>query len=356
MGSKVKKNSFIELLRFLFCLIIVVHHSGFFANGERFIFDFGGLYAVEFFFILTGAFAMKHLSKGAPKDGCMKYSMDYTLAKLKRVFPYASVGIVLSYVWYFVQTDVSLSLKDKIFGRWNIIFELLFMPMTGVMSVDLNSYLNTPLWYLSVVLIVLPLVMFLAIKYKDVFSYYICMIMPFVLHGYLLQRYGEIGNWGNYTGIVFSGVIRGMADIMLGCLVYRLSTLINLNANLKKGLYTIVELICYLFAIYTFKSKVDGYAYEAAVIILAIGMIVTLSGQSYTSIIDGKLIKHLGALSLPIYCIHWPVYRFMTYFNPLLKLEYAVAIAIIVCILLSEVIMLIVNMFNKDKQKGQCVN
>ena len=338
-----KKNQFIEILRFIFCLIIVIHHAGFFSNGERYLFDKGGLYAVEFFFILTGALAMKHVLKAAPEKGCMKYSMDYTINKLKRVFPYALIGIFLSYVWFFIQAPQMWSIKDRIFGRWNIVFEMLFLPMTGIMDVDLNMYLNTPLWYLSVLLIVLPLIVFWAVKYKDVYTNYVCIIVPFLLYGYMLNKYGSIGNWGVHTGFFYTGIIRGCADLMLGCLVYVLSqNLSNLKKNLKL-LLTIIEIICYGFSIYTFNTNVDGYSYMAAVIFMAAGMCISLSESSYTACIKGGFFSHLGALSLPMYCLHWPIYRFLTYFNPYMELYTAVMIEIAVCILLSEISMLVVK-------------
>lgn len=339
-----KKNLFIELLRFVFCLMIFFHHSGFFAaEGVRYPFKSAGFFAVEFFFIVTGAFAMKHVLEGAPEKGCMLYSMDYTIKKLKRVWPYAALGIVLSYVWYFIQADPTLSIKDRIFGRWNIIFELAFLPMSGVMSVDLNSFLNTPLWYLSVILIALPIVVFLAIKAKDLFYAYLAWIIPLLLHGFLINKYGSVGNWGTYTGFAYTGLVRGLADLMLGCFVFYLSTVIAGRIKLPRIVFTIIEIVLYIFVIYTFNTDVDGYTYEFAIIMLALAVAISLSETSYTSEIKGKLWGHLGKLSLPVYCLHWPVYRFISLINPSINYWAGVVIALVVCILLSEALMLLLN-------------
>lgn len=337
------KNSFVELLRFIFCMIIFLHHSGFYAaDGMSYPFKNAGFFAVEFFFLLTGALATRHMDKGAPSSGCMIYSMDYTVGKLKRVFPYAAIGIICSYVWYFLQADPSLSIKDRLFGRWNIIYELLFLPMTGVMDVRLEFFLNSPLWYLSVILIALPLVMFLVIKCKDFFTHYLAWLLPLMLHALLIQKYGSIGNWGAYTGIAYSGVIRGLADLMLGCFVYSVSSILSRSKNrIPAWVWTLIEVVLYIFAIYTFNTNVDGYTYEFAVLCVAGALIITLSGVSHTSKVSGAFFNHLGALSLPIYCLHWPVYRFMTLYLPNLGYVWAVIIALVICVALSELIMLV---------------
>lgn len=349
-----KKNLFIELLRFLFCLMIFFHHSGFFASESMaYPFKNAGFFAVEFFFILTGAFAMKHVLEGAPEKGCMIYSMDYTLKKLKRVWPYAALGILLSYVWYFIQADPSLSFKDRLFGRWNILYELTFLPMTGVMSVDLGSFLNTPLWYLSVVLIALPIVVFLAIKAKDLFYAYLAWIIPLLLHGFLINRYGSIGNWGTYTVFAYSGLIRGLSDLMLGCFVFYLSTLISGKVKLPKAVVTAAEICMYIFVIYTFNTDVDGYTYEFAIIMLALAMAISLSGVSYTSEMKGQVWLHLGKLSLPVYCLHWPVYRFVSYIAPSIAYWVGVFVTLAVCIVLSELLMLVINRLSKKKVENR---
>lgn len=352
--TKVGKNSFIELMRFLFAMMIFLHHSGFLVGDSTdYPFKVAGFYAVEFFFILTGALAMKHISTVSEVEEPMRYSMGYTLNKLLRVWPYAAFGIVLSYVWYFLQVPSGVSLHDRIFGRWNIIFEMLFLPMTGVMDTSLVAFLNTPLWYLSVLLIGLPLVLYLALKLRDLFSCYLCWLLPLILHAFLIQKYGAIGNWGEYTGFLYSGVIRGIADIMLGCFVFVLAEIIVKTDKLPVWLLSIVEVGAYAFAVYTFSSNVDGYSYEFAVIVLALGISISLSGRSITyKIGDNKAVCHLGALSLPIYCLHWPVYRFVTLYAAGIDYAMGVILALIICVLISEVMMFVLNRLPLSKKIG----
>lgn len=336
------RNSFLELMRFVFCIVIFLHHSGFLVAGdEKYPFKAAGFFAVEFFFILTGALSLKHAREKINRDsdmknGVMKYSMSYTISKLKRVFPYALTGIVLTYIWYFVQADYSNGIKDVVFGRWNIIYEILFLPMSGVMDVNLNSFLNSPLWYLSVLLLVLPLVMYIAIKFEDVFDNYLCWILPLVLHGLLIKLYGNIGNWGEYTGIAYSAVFRGFADLLLGCAAYLLGVALYKKLTKLSVILTVAEIGMYLFAIYTFNTNVDGYTYEFSILILTVAVGISLSGTTYTSRLSGKFFEHLGKLSLPMYCLHWPIYKFVSEFDAGWGYSAGVLLALVMCICLSE--------------------
>lgn len=341
------KNSFIEILRFVFCMVIFMHHSGFFSDGSEYPFMKAGFYAVEFFFILTGALSMPFVYRTTKNDEIMKASTGYTINKLKRIFPYALCGIVLSYIWYFIQADTTLSIKDRIFGRWNIIYEILFLPMTGVMNVDLNSYLNSPLWYLSVILIVLPLILYIAIRFNDVYCNYLCIFIPLMMHGYLINKYDGIGSWGQYSGIVFTGVIRGAADLMIGSLVFILSKKIVTKSTISKVIYTFVEAICYIFALYTFNTSVDGYTYEFAILIMALGMSISLSGQTYTSLVKGRIFNILGTLSLPIYCIHWPVYKLVSLYAPQVNYVSGVIITLCITVIVSVLMLIVVNRISK---------
>lgn len=347
--EKEPRNLFLEILRFIFALMIFFHHSGFLVNGDAtYPFKTAGFFAVEFFFFVSGAFCMKRVRelRRAESTGIkspMQKALSYTIGKLKRVFPYAALGIVLCYVWSFLQADPSLSFKDRLFGRWNIVYELFFIPMTGVMDVGLESFLNTPLWYLSVLLIALPVVMFLALRFSDVFDHYLCIFVPLVLHGYLIFKFGSVGNWGENCGLVYSGVIRGFADLLFGCLIYNVSVLIYEKSRVPRFVITCFEIVLYLFAIYSFNTNVDGYTYEFAIIAMGLGLVISLSGKSATARIKGAFFGHLGKLSLPIFALHWPVYRFITLYADGIGYWAGVGLAFVVCIAISELMMFAVN-------------
>ena len=80
-----KKNNMVELCRFLACYVIFSYHA-----GGRFT---TGWIFVEFFFMLSGYFAIKHLVRMEGKiENKATYPIQYTIDKFKRLLPYTTVG------------------------------------------------------------------------------------------------------------------------------------------------------------------------------------------------------------------------------------------------------------------------
>lgn len=333
----VKKNTYIELWRFVFCCIILNHHVGGIGT-TRHLFPAGFL-AVEFFFILSGFFAMKHLKRSYDKEcGMMEYSLKMTIQKMGRIFPYAAIGILIAYIWKIICYEAGTGIGDKILGVRNVFYELFFLPMTGIIRLDLTEYLNPPLWYLSALMIALPIVAYLAIRYTDAFEHYIVWFLPLMLHGFLLGTYG-LGDWGNPVAFTYSGVIRGFADLLLGCALYLIVDKINTVRwqDYMRLVFTMVEVLLILASVYMCTMRVDGYVYEIGVWLFVFSLAVTLSGVSYTANIDSKVFAYLGKLSLPMYCVHWPVYTIaescFAGFSYEQKMMYVFALCIIISII-----------------------
>lgn len=341
---KKEKNGFIELCRFLFCGVIFLHHSGFVGNSSTNYRFPAGFLAVEFFFLLSGCFAMKHVLEDKREiSEKMAYSVSYTIGKLKRIFPYAAFGTILAYVWKWYNCVPGTGLKDRFWGIWNLPFELCFLPMTGIMPVDLGSYLNAPLWYLSVMLICLPLVMYLALRVKDLYRSYLVWILPFLINGYLLKEIGSVGTWGQFVGFTYSGVIRGFAELTLGCLVYLVAEKVILwydnqsstKAWLVKIVLTMVELGGYGFLFYLCTVSANGYVYEAGILWLAAALAISVSGKSLTGYVKGSIFEFLGKISVPIYCTHWVVYQIVKKYGASYSYTIKVRIAFLVCVVVA---------------------
>ncbi len=319
-----KRNGFIEIERFIFCFVILFSHSGFFGYDDTDYLVAAGYLAVDFFFILTGYFAMK---KVAEFENCppkpMAYSVKYTVNKLLRVFPYALVGTLIAYAWRFLQSLSAEDISGGFYGLLSLPFELLFLPMTGVISVNVGAYVNTPLWYISVILIVLPLVMYVAIKCKDVYASYLCWIVPLMLHGYMLNKFGSLGSWGFFDVFTFTGVVKGLSDIMLGTLLFVATDGIGkLKSNKPivkstglKILFSLVEVACIIFFLALNIYEVNGYAQETALLALLISLSISLSGLSFSENVGGKFSDFLGIISLPMYCMHWGIYQIVAFYT-----------------------------------------
>ena len=173
--SGAARNNYIDLLRFLFCMIIFIHHSGHVTRGSVTLLPSGGLVA-DAFFMLSGYYAIKHISRvfmnkenkpGSEYDKIvghpMGYSVRYTLNKLLKALPYVAFGTVIIYILELVimfLTDTPATMVDITSRIRDMIIEITYLPLTGIMGpIDPMKYRNTPMWFLSAMFIALPLVM-----------------------------------------------------------------------------------------------------------------------------------------------------------------------------------------------------
>ena len=313
-----KKNTYIELLRFLFCVIIFVHHSGALTGEGDVALLPNGAIAVEFFFIVSGFFAMAHIAKQETIEAPMCYSMKYTVDKLLKLLPYAAVSILTLYVLFAtVLYEGTFDLASRLATFKYLPYELTFTTMSGVMPVDLVYLKNTPLWFVSSMFIALPIVMYLSLKAKDLFKGYLIWFGPAMLFALIKLRYGQLFSWGLTHGVIFCGTVRALADITLGFAAFYVVKYLNEKLSSKiwaKILGTVLEVLL-LFAVLNF-TKVEHETYDQILITYAMFLMVSLalSDCTYFSLASrlniAPVIDYLGSLAMPIYCLHWTVYVF----------------------------------------------
>lgn len=334
------------------CMVIVIHHSGFLIpEGSSTILPSGHL-AADFFFITMGYFACVHLNKAGVKENPMNYSMGYTLNKLKRVFPYAVVGIIAIYLMEFLDFSNGKSFTDRIFDSQNIVYEILFIPMTGVMKIDLSSYKNAPLWFLSVMLIALPVIMYLYMRYKDVIGSYCVFIIPGILLCYLINRFEGL-TWTDYSGLFFSGLIRGFADILLGFFVFNVSEIIKVKLHNKTAglrfITTIIEVVLLIYILYSTHRFITSYDQVFVVYLIVVMLILNMSELGYTSLIRGKLFEEIGKIAMPVYCLHWAVYTGIDKYLDNINYYMGIVLCLLISIIISLIIKKIVYWFSNKR-------
>lgn len=297
------KNGYIELCRFVFCIMIVIHHTV--RDVDTGTILPGGFVAVNFFFFVSGAMAVRHLEREKQEiPEKMRYAMEYTLRKIKRIFPYAACGTLFSYLWRFLTVR---SLCMPMLQELAILpCELLFLPMTGIVPLTAGYYRNASLWYVSAMFITLPLIIYWYLKSKDVFKYYIVWFVPFLIHGWMILHMGASWGWGSTTPIGFSALLVSFSNLLLGGTCYFVAEYLKKRefGRIAKILLTVLEVgvvfLCFGFAV----TLPDTYVYETVTGFLAASVAVTLSGVSYTGKLRGRFWEWLGKLSMPVYCVH----------------------------------------------------
>lgn len=180
-----KKNNMVELCRFLACYVIFSYHA-----GGRFT---TGWIFVEFFFMLSGYFAIKHLVRIEGKiENKATYPIQYTIDKFKRLLPYTTVGFVadcLISAWKYQFTGMELV-------KWILYLpvNLFYLAGTGMMPADVpisdtvqTSYImGGALWYICAMFVAMPVMMYLYLYLGKKIGPWLISFLPMLLYGYLM--------------------------------------------------------------------------------------------------------------------------------------------------------------------------
>ena len=346
------RNRYIDLIRFLLCMMIFIHHSGHVTRGELTLLPSGGL-AADAFFMLTGYYAIRHISNmQATVKNPMRYSMGYTLKKLIKTMPYMAFGTVIIYILELVimgLTGKATDFADMADRLRCMLLELTLLPLTGMMGpLDPIVYRNAPMWYLSALLIVLPVVMYICIRCKDVFRNYLVWFIPPMLQGWMVVRFGGVLPWQDFVGPISSAAIRGFSSLLMGAGIYYASKAIADNKALtsRPVAATVLELLTLVIFLGNAVRGVHGYEELISLYIIAVSLSFALSGVSYTTKITWRPLEFLGSLSLPIYCLHWGIYRWVAAAFGQIDYRIAIVITFVLCVITSLVIMYIVRVIS----------
>ena len=347
------KNRYIELLRFVFCIFILLHHSGFVSADGKGLLPSGGVIA-DAFFMLTGYFACVHLNNKCEKiQKPLIYSVKYTYKKLIKVLPYSSFGILIIYMLELIQVGFKLSIREYIHRLYYMIVELGFLSMTGLIKTDLLNFRNAPLWYLSAILLSLPLVMYISIKTNLIFKRVIVWFIPLCIQMWMVERYGGALPWMDSWVIVKSGAVRGFSSIMMGFGIYYGSSFLKQNKERVNRTFrimlTTVEIFLFIILFYNMNVGVNRYNEILTLYIVYFMLMLSLSELTYTCRLDSPIFDFLGKISLPVYCIHWGIYRWMAGYFGYIDFWPSVIITLTLCIITSVMLMTITDRFRKRK-------
>ena len=310
-GDADMKNGWIELSRFVAAWIIVFFHVGhapyLTETGDWGKFYSGGLF-VEFFFLLTGYFAVAHIEKNHRRVAGQEaaYIGKYMLNKWRRFLPYTFFSCLMVYPSFFLKYAYTKS--DILRALPMFPLDVLMLKNTGINFKSYNGYL----WYISAMILVLPVVLFLFSKFKAVTSRNLMWMIPLSIYGYLVREIGTVR-----TTAPLESTLRCFAGLLLGGALYVVSQRIHSFSFTKLGKFFVsaVEITTFLIAIYyTTIPWVNKSYYDVVfIMIVFVSLLCSFSGQSVTQNLHGRIIKALGSLSLPIYLVHPAVMRFVTW-------------------------------------------
>ena len=202
---------YIDLCRFWAALEILFFHLGVAPILGKNGFLNGGLF-VEFFFLLSGYFSVNHIGNRRTdfQENPEVRIFGYVKKKYFSFLPYSITFTILLYIYSFIKN--SYSFTECIKRSFMLPFEAFLMRNTGI---NLYGIAGT-LWYISAMLIVLPIVLFFVVKKKNIFKYYAAWIIPLFIYGYIIRQIGTIRttDWVLSTLRAFAGLSLGGGIIL----------------------------------------------------------------------------------------------------------------------------------------------
>ncbi len=212
ISKRRRKNLTIELLRFLFASIVVVHHSRYVLGDDNCYF-LGGSMAVEFFLFVSGYLLMASVQK-ASGSVLGSQTLQFILHKIKGFLPEFVIawGIGFAFV--------------AAVNRWNLhqlwaafrddFWELTLVKMSGLFTNGIDG----AMWYLSAMLLAMAILYPLLVRFRDMMSHIGCPLLALFLYGYLCREYGHPRDPSLWTGLFYKGVLRTVAGLCVGVVIY----------------------------------------------------------------------------------------------------------------------------------------
>lgn len=242
------------------------------------------------------------------------------------------MAVILQYsldaIPYIIQHDVKAFIDSFV----DMPYELLLLSSSGIVWPKL-----APVWFLSAMLLTLPILIYLMIRFKDAW-YILCWFLPIVYFGY--NGINTSRTWPN-------DLIRAFSSMALGTFAYMITCKLRIIQSSVKTrfMFTIVEVGTFLCATYITIFNRD--CMNLLLLLFVINATIMLSGCSYTSNFKGELCKFLGEISMPMFVFHWVIGVFISrvLFNNVVRtwLYY------LVTILISATIIGIKRCVNKHK-------
>ncbi|MGN1329367.1 MAG: acyltransferase family protein [Eubacterium sp.] len=352
---KSKRNGKIELLRFVFCICVLLYHlNNDLWGGEKAITDglsffSHGRTGVEFFFLVSGYLAAKSASRYRTTENRLPIgsaTYDFMLKKVKSVF---TPHIILCAL-----TVVLLILNGKMtWGKFlDKLPSLFFLQSTGIS----DNYFIAVEWYICAMLFALVIIYPMLLKNFDFTSKVIAPVGSSLMIGYMISKYDKLPSSLIPDPIISPNNLRGFAVILLGVFCYTLSEEIKkMNLN-KAGRYILIatENVCWIISLYFMVSTVQKKYEGIIVYVLALAVAITFSRSFDNKFYNNPFVMYLGKISLTVYLSQNLVRNFVKFYFPSFSnIQYVISVTVLT-VLFGIVIDFLCEKIQKIKLTKKC--
>lgn len=336
-----KKDSKIEIYRFLACCFIMMGHCIAFGNMNISVPFTVSYQFVEFFFILTGYFTAKHFAKSSFKETTIAHIFKYDIKKFLRFIPYTIPAIICIYfeesIGYWRSGDILglfLNLKDSV-------IEMLFLSALRLSGAHLFV-----MWFLSAMFITLPILICFCLIVNNKWIKIVIGALSCSLYYIIIPDY-TVHDFPNQ-------LFRSLFGMMLGSVIFYLSSSVSKD-KVHKGIkifLTIILIVAYFLPIcFSYLNYYYRYTY---LICFMIWIFIVMSGLTVIGPLYSKVGEFLGAISMPIFIWHQVVIKLFTDFiiidNETVKLILCFVVTFVISVINMFVVKGFTNWIEKRKE------
>ena len=324
-------NVTIDFLRFLFSVIVVLHHSRYVLGDDNCYF-LGGSLAVEFFFFVSGYLLLVGADKAGRKNGAGyllpdgvdmagrteaagletkgigSETLHFILHKIRSFLPEFLIAWWIGFVLIGVVRQYGVLDYLKAFG--NDFWELTLVKMSGLFTHGIDG----AMWYLSAMLLGMAILYPLLRTKRDLMTHLVCPLLALFLYGYLCQAEGHPRDPIVWLGVCYKGLVRAVAGLCTGvviCMAVRRLKRFFPSGLTKTGnaLAIGVQLLCLLLTIrYMAKQEPSEYDYFYMFLLMLL-VLLSFAGFGLESVLGNSQRLHLlsaflGKYSLSLYLGH----------------------------------------------------
>ena len=289
VSPKSSKNALVELLRFFFCMCIVIHH----ASG----YPLGAYLGVDFFFLLSGFFLMRYYSNDMrTEEAPALAAIWYTKKRYFRLLPHYLFSFLLGIgVYVCVWEDIAPD-----FLMTDYIWEILMM---GAAGISLNTAIPAG-WYCSALIISGFIVYFLLGKFKSSYLYVMAPVSLVLVFSWMYRNIGHLNRWTQVDTFIATGVLRGFAEMGLGCLCFEIYHVLKSKECRCKVLHTVLECACFCYIAYTIIMGPSSKDFICVLVMAVLIVSLFLEKSLWSQIFNNRLSYFLGSISIGIYLNH----------------------------------------------------
>lgn len=312
-------NVTIDFLRFLFSVIVVLHHSRYVLGDDNCYF-LGGSLAVEFFFFVSGYLLLVGADKAGRKNcagtngiggeatGIGAETLHFILHKIRSFLPEFLIAWWIGFVLIGVVRQYGVLDYLKAFG--NDFWELTLVKMSGLFTHGIDG----AMWYLSAMLLGMAFLYPLLRTKRDLMTHLVCPLLALFLYGYLCQAEGHPRDPIVWLGLCYKGLVRAVAGLCTGVVICMAVRRIKKLApagltKLGNALAIGTQLLCLILTIrYMAEQEPSEYDYFYMFLLMLL-VLISFSGFGLESVLGNSQRLHLlsaflGKYSLSLYLGH----------------------------------------------------